>query len=169
MWLRNSEAVCWACTLVTTNKIARCEIECHNVSVLIWEDMKFQKCLYQNTRTEHADVIRRQKWNWDSTVLSITYPFYSVWYYIYICIAVCYNERKLQRTVFINKARMLQQTQILIRKRKNAIGRRSTRVCVTFQAFPLWFECQSLFFLSFVKISCQFSSVICLFLQCIKV
>ena len=34
---------------------------------------------------------------------------------------------KLQRTVFINKIRMLQQTQMLQRTRRNTIGRRSAR------------------------------------------
>ena len=50
---------------------------------------------------------------------------------------VCYNERccykrMLQRTVFINKVRML------LRTRRNTIGRRSTRVRMTCHAFPLW-------------------------------
>jgi len=75
---------------------------------------------------------------------------------------VCYNERihnerMLQRTVFINKMRMLQRT------RRNAIGRRSTRVRMTCRAFPLWLERKSLSLLSFVRFSYQFSSVICLF------
>ena len=43
----------------------------------------------------------------------------------------CYNERMLQRTLFINKVRML------LRTRRNAIGRRSTRVRMTCHAFPL--------------------------------
>jgi len=43
----------------------------------------------------------------------------------------CYNERILQRTIFINKIRMLQRTQKLQRTRRNTIGRRSTRVCMT--------------------------------------
>ena len=42
-----------------------------------------------------------------------------------------YNERMLQRTVFINKIRMLQ------RRRRNTICRRSTRVLITCRAFPL--------------------------------
>jgi hypothetical protein len=43
----------------------------------------------------------------------------------------------LQRTVFINKIRMLQRTQMLQQTRRNTIGRRSTRMRMTFQAFPL--------------------------------
>ena len=74
----------------------------------------------------------------------------------------CYNERLLQRTVFINKVRMLQWT------RRNSIGWRSTRVRMTCRAFPLWLDRQSSS-LSFVKFSYQFSSLICLFVQCIKV
>jgi hypothetical protein len=44
---------------------------------------------------------------------------------------VWYNERMLQRTVFINKIRMLQQT------RRNTIGRHSTRLRMTCRVFPL--------------------------------
>jgi hypothetical protein len=75
----------------------------------------------------------------------------------------CCNERMLQRTVFINKIRMLQRTQMIQRKRTNTMGRRSTRVCMTCQAFPLWLECQSSSFLSFIRFSYQFISVIFLF------
>jgi len=56
----------------------------------------------------------------------------------------------LQRTVFINKIRMLQRT------RRNTIGRRSTRVRMTCRSFPLWLECQSSSLLSFVRFSYQF-------------
>ena len=76
---------------------------------------------------------------------------------------VRYNERMLQRTVFINKIRMLQRTQTLQRTRRNTIGRRSTRVRMTCRAFPLWLERQSSSLLSFVRFSHQFSSVSCLF------
>jgi hypothetical protein len=38
----------------------------------------------------------------------------------------------LQRTGFINKIRMLQRTEMLQRTRRNTIGRRSTRVRMTF-------------------------------------
>jgi len=79
----------------------------------------------------------------------------------------CYDERMLQRTVFINKIRMIQRTQMLQRKRKYTISRRSTRVRMTCLAFPLWSERQSSALLSFVRFSNQFSSVICLFVQCI--
>jgi hypothetical protein len=58
---------------------------------------------------------------------------------------VCYNERMLQRTVFINKIRMLQRT------RRNTIRRRSTRVRTTCRAFPLWLERPSSSLLSFAK------------------
>ena len=74
-----------------------------------------------------------------------------------------YNERMLQRTVFINKIRMLHRTQMLKRKRRNTIGRRSTRVCIMFHAFPLWLETLSLSLLSFTRFSYQFSSIICAF------
>jgi hypothetical protein len=55
----------------------------------------------------------------------------------------------LQRTVFINKIRMLQW------KQRNTIGRRSTRVRMTCRAFPLWLERQSSFLLSFVRFTYQ--------------
>jgi len=56
----------------------------------------------------------------------------------------------VQRTVFINKIRMLQRT------RRNTIGRRSTRVRMTCRAFLLWLECQSSFVLSSVMYRYQF-------------
>jgi len=68
-----------------------------------------------------------------------------------------YNERMLQRTVFINKIRMLQRT------RRNTIGRRSTSVRMTCRAFRLFLERRSSSLLLFVRFSYQFSSVICLF------
>jgi hypothetical protein len=68
----------------------------------------------------------------------------------------CYYERMLQRTVFINKIRIIQRTW------RNTIGRRSTRVRMTCRAFPLWPERLSSSLLSFVRFSYQFSSVICL-------
>jgi len=74
----------------------------------------------------------------------------------------CYNERMLQRTIFINKIRMLQRTQMLQRTRRNTFDRRSTRVRMTFRAFPLWLERLSSSLLSFVRSIYQFSSVICL-------
>ena len=72
-------------------------------------------------------------------------------------VGVCYNER------------MLQRTQMLQRMRRNTIGRRSTRVRMTCRAFPLWFERRTSSLLWFVRCSYQFSSVVCLFVQCIKV
>jgi len=76
----------------------------------------------------------------------------------------CYNERMLQRTVFIYKIRMLQRTEMLQRTRRNTIGWRSTRVRMTFRAFPLWLERQSSSLLSFVGSIFRFSSIICLIL-----
>jgi hypothetical protein len=94
--------------------------------------------------------------------------------------AGCYNERccnkgMLQRTVFINKIRMLQRTMLQQRNattnsfinkirmlqwtRRNTIGRRSKRVRMKCRAFPHWLESQSSSLLSFVRFSCQFSSV----------
>jgi hypothetical protein len=61
----------------------------------------------------------------------------------------CYNEHKWTR--------------------RNTTSRRITRVRITCRAFPLWLERQSPYLLSFVRFSYQFSSVICLFVQCIKV
>jgi hypothetical protein len=43
-------AVIWcACMLVTSYQIARCHIECNDVSVLSYVNMKFQKCLLQKS------------------------------------------------------------------------------------------------------------------------
>ena len=75
---------------------------------------------------------------------------------------VCYNEqsynkRMLQWTAFINKISMPQQTQ------RKTIGRCSTHMPTTCQAFLLWLECQSSSLLSFIRFSYQFSSVICAF------
>jgi len=68
----------------------------------------------------------------------------------------------LQRTDFINEIRVLQRTQMSQRTRRNTIGRRSTRVRMKCWAFPLWFECQSPSFVSFVRFSYQVSSAVCL-------
>jgi hypothetical protein len=76
---------------------------------------------------------------------------------------VCYNERMLQRTFFINKIKMLQRTW------RNTTGRRSTSVHMTCGAFPHWWERKSSYLLSFVRFSYQFSAVLCLFVQCIQV
>jgi hypothetical protein len=93
---------------------------------------------------------------------------------VYMCSRVCYNERCYKRTNatanrFINKIRMAQQTQTLQRTRRKTIGRRSTLVRMTCRAFPLWLERQSSPLLPFVRFSYQFSSAICLFVQCVKV
>ena len=53
------------------------------------------------------------------------------------------STTKLQRTVFINKIRMLQWTQMLQRTHRNTIGRHSTHMHMTCGAFPLWLERQS--------------------------
>jgi hypothetical protein len=55
------------------------------------------------------------------------------------------------------------------RTQRNTIDRRSTRVRMKCRAFPLWLELLSSSLLSFIRCSYQFSSVICLFVQCIKV
>jgi hypothetical protein len=75
-----------------------------------------------------------------------------------------YNEQ-----IFINEFRMLQQTQMLQRPRRNTNGRCSTRVRMTCRAFPRWLERQSSSLLTFVRFSYQYSSVIYLFVQCVKV
>jgi hypothetical protein len=62
------------------------------------------------------------------------------------------TTKVIQRTVFISKIRMLRRTQMLQRTRRNTVGRRSTRVRIMFQAFPLWLERQSSFLLPFVKL-----------------
>ena len=53
--------------------------------------------------------------------------------------------------------------------KRNTIGRRSTRVRMTCPAFPLWLERQSSSLLPSVRFSYQFSSAICLLVQCVKV
>jgi hypothetical protein len=81
---------------------------------------------------------------------------------------VCYNERMLQRTVFV-KIIMLKRKQMLQRMRRNTIGRRSTRVRMTYRAFPLWLERQSssFFIVCKVKLSVQFSYLlICTVYKC---
>jgi len=62
----------------------------------------------------------------------------------------------LQRTVFINKIRMLQWTQMLQRTRRNTVSRRSTRVRMMCWVFLLWLERQSSSLLSFVRFRYQF-------------
>jgi len=83
--------------------------------------------------------------------------------YFYQKSGVCYNKWMLQWTVSINKIRVLHRTQW------NITSRHSTHVHMNCQDYPLWLERQSSFLLSIVRFSYQFSSVICLFLQCIKV
>jgi hypothetical protein len=70
----------------------------------------------------------------------------------------CYNQQ-----VLITQIRTVQRT------RRNILGRRSKCVCITCRALPLWLERQSSSLLPSVRSSYQFSSVICLFVQCITV
>jgi len=69
------------------------------------------------------------------------------------------------RNSFINKIRILQQTEILQRTWTYTFGLRSTCMRMTCQAFPLWLEHQSSSLLSFVRFSYKFSSFICLFVS----
>jgi len=69
----------------------------------------------------------------------------------------CYNEWMLHWTIFINEISVLQWM------RRNTIGRCSTHVRMTFQAFLLWLEHQSSSLLSFIRFSYQFGLVTCLF------
>jgi len=69
---------------------------------------------------------------------------------------VCYNERCYNE-------RMLQRTQMLKQTRRTTIGRHNTCVLMTFRAFPLWLKRLSSPLLSFVRFSCKFGSVMCLF------
>jgi len=62
----------------------------------------------------------------------------------------------LQRTVFTNKIRIPQRTQTVQRTGRNILGRRGTRVRITFRAFSLWLQRHSSS-LSFVTFSYQFS------------
>ena len=78
--------------------------------------------IHHCTRSKQEDIIKYQ------------YPL--VLYYLMYG-GVCYNERMLQQTVFVNKIRMLQRT------RRNTIGWRSTHMRMMCQAFPLWLERQS--------------------------
>jgi hypothetical protein len=108
-----------------------------------------------------------------------TQTYIYVWAYAYTCVytcvcihthththtysEVCYNKWMLKQTLFINKIMMLQWTW------RNTISRCSTHVCVRCQVFQLWLVCQLSPSLLSVRFSYKFSSVICLFLQCIKV
>ena len=126
-------------------------------------------CSTDNTRVENYIsllVVMCQMWEWH---LSLNFMLLCEWPQTIFMSLLCiysgvwynepwYNEGILQRTVFINKIRMLQRT------RRNIISRRITRVSMTCPAFLLWLECQSLSLLSFVRFIYQFSSVICLFL-----
>jgi hypothetical protein len=70
----------------------------------------------------------------------------------------CYREQFSSiKSGCYNEHHILQQTQ------RSTIGRRSTRVRMTWRAFLLWQGRQSSSLLSFVRFSYQFSSVVCLF------
>ena len=64
----------------------------------------------------------------------------------------CYNEWKLQRTIFINKIRMLQWTQMLQRTRRNTIGRCSKRTHMTGRAFTIWLRASFIIFVIVCKV-----------------
>jgi hypothetical protein len=72
------------------------------------------------------------------------------------------TTKMLQQTAFINKIRMLHQMW------RNTISRCSMRMRMKCRASLLWLEHLLSFLLSFVTFSYQFSSVICLIVQCIK-
>ena len=125
-----------------------------------------QHCMYSSTVCTAALYVQ-QHCMYSSTVCFIALHwvkrFKLQWSGYHLYSGAYYNERMLQRKVFINKIMMLQRT------RRNKIGRRSMRVRVTCPAFPLWLERQSSSVLSSVRFSYQFISVICLLVQCVKV
>ena len=85
---------------------------------------------------------------------------------VHVCKVQCVM---LQRTNATTNSFHLSKIRMLQRAPRNTIGQRSTRVRMTCRAFPLRLECQSLSLLSFVRFSYRFSSVICLFVQRVKV
>jgi len=92
---------------------------------------------------------------WLYTLWELTdYIYIYIYIYIYTHTHTHTQWVMLQRTVFLNKIRMLQRT------RRNTIGRRCTRVRMTCRTFPLWLERQPSSLLSFVRFSYQFNSVI---------
>jgi hypothetical protein len=67
---------------------------------------------------------------------SHSFPYFDI--YSGVCYKErCYNERMLQRTVCVNKIRMLQRTQMLQQRRRNTIGRRSICMRMAFRDFPV--------------------------------
>ena len=89
---------------------------------------------------------------------------YTIYIYIYIYThthSLTHTQSGLlQRTVFINKIRMLKRTQMLQRTRTNTIGWSSTRVRMTCRASPLWLERQSSSLFSFARFSYQLACAI---------
>jgi hypothetical protein len=102
-------------------------------------DVLYSQCSHQHVLAATAAIVR---------VVIYSVVCYNEW---------SYNERMLQRTVFINKIRMLQRT------RRNTIGWRSTCMHIMCRAFPCWLQFQWSSLLSFVRFSYQFSSVSCWF------
>ena len=108
----------------------------------------------------------QKKWD-DSILLSKNLGYQSQLLFTHTQITyysgVCYNEWMLKWTVFINKIRMLKQTQFLKRTQRNTFGQHITHVCMTCRAFLLWLQRQSSSLLSFIRCIYKFSSVICSF------
>ena len=96
------------------------------------------------------------------------YRYTHIYIYIYVCVCIY-----IYTCVYIyiyththtHTHTHTQRTQMLQLKRRDTIGWRSTRVRMTFRAFPLLLERQSSSLLSFVRFSYQFNSVICLSVQ----
>jgi hypothetical protein len=150
MFHENILTSCWAsvsfCRLLKLKEKSNVLVACYDI--LLKNQLKLLK----------------NKWSVNATIWIVLndHSFFSYFWDTLKYSGVCYNERcykerMLQRTIFINRIRMLQRT------RRNTIGRRSTRVRMSCRSFPLWLERQSSYLLSFVRIGFQFSSFICLF------
>jgi hypothetical protein len=167
----NSHLVPWRATHTTCKSIRFCTrrhslaltFSSHRTDFLLWKhvqrlrigiwDSGNAQCAPDVSWRKHSECVNHYFYltcEWRACVCSAykTTMEYS---------GVCYNERMLQWTVFINKIRMLQ------RKRRNTIGRRSMRVRMTCRAFPLCLERQSSSLLSFVRFSYQFSCYLLIF------
>jgi hypothetical protein len=73
---------------------------------------------------------------------------------IVVCyIERCYKERMLYNEQFLSIKFGCYNEYMLQRKRRNTIGRRSTRVRMTCRSFPVCSERQSSYLLSFVRFS----------------
>ena len=82
---------------------------------------------------------------------------------VQIVMCLWYKVKNPTKKFFPNKIVMLQRTP------RKTIGRCRTRVRMMCRAFPLCLERQSSYLFSFVRLIYQFSSVICLFVQSMKV